>query len=94
MGKPQDLDRFAPYSVRHDVARLVHDEFAAAGRSTRTSERRLLHEHHNGAKDTFDREARRGRIVGREVGGLIVEVAQRLAQPSVLVVSCLAHQSV
>ena len=48
----------------------------------------------HGAKDTFDREARRGRIVGRGVGGLIVEVAQRLAQPPVLVVSCLARQSV
>jgi hypothetical protein len=77
----QDLARFAPHPVGNDVARLGHDQLAGAGRPAGLTETGLLCKHRNGIEYTLDDEKSGRCVVCRDVGGLIVEVAQRLAQP-------------
>lgn len=78
----QDLDRLVPNAIRHDVMGLGHDQFTRASHSAWSTEPRLRLKVGNGVEYALDDQTRRRCIASCDVGGFVIEIAQRLAQPS------------
>jgi len=81
MEHAQDLDRYTAHPVGYDVVRLDHEQFTGSRHSTRSTESWLRRQLRNGIEYALDHETRGRRVVSSDVGGFVVEVAQRLTKP-------------
>jgi hypothetical protein len=78
---PQHFDRAATHPVGHPVPRLHDDQFACAGYSARATKPRLIRQHRHRGQHPLDHHTRSAGLVVCNVGGFVVEVLQRCAQP-------------
>lgn len=81
MKNTQDFDTLTAHTVRNQVSHLGDHELPSPGHSARPSQSRALREQLDRMNNFCDDMLRRLGIVLGDIGGLFVEIAQRLAQP-------------